>query len=138
MRRDEWSFMWPASLLATLCEANLAHHGARLLYYESELEKAKTYLEEHGLKIEVVQHSGGSDVRVDADSIAKEAFTFADGKVRKHKGETEIYGRWLDLFRANPGKAFELDMSDFKFFVGKAGQALAEEYANTPLTSTAL
>lgn len=129
MHRNEWKFDYTAARLAEAAQAKIAHHQARLAFWQGKREETLATIRSEGLEIDekiVLGYQSpkardwdrGNRVTV-RDDLRHQLDEVLD-KLKAHTEKLTQYAGWQELLRANPEARLGVDLDDWLFFFGSA------------------
>jgi hypothetical protein len=116
MRRDEWTFQFPASSILESTRRKAAHHRSRQKWWQGELDKTTGEIKTHG--IEIAEFEGTHARRLDwkVDDTLDRRYRECAAKVERHRTAADDYETWIRTLELNADAVLVLDRDDIGYF----------------------
>jgi hypothetical protein len=138
MNRDKWNFSYRVDAILDGAVRKLAHHKARLRWWENQKDEIMARIKSEGIEIDESLAAGGAramlsnsygrnptvQIRNDFVNDLGECV----GKIREHRNRTDDYSAWVQVLEAQkPDMMHEMTHDDWLFFFGVPTPVQLEE-----------
>lgn len=114
--RNDWTFNYPASEVATGAREKYAHHRERIAWWLDQQEAAERELRSKGVEFRDRDVTGGKRVEAVIDPELSRRLEECRQKVAHHERLADEYGAYLAVCEANFAVMLELSVSDVRWF----------------------
>jgi hypothetical protein len=116
MKRDEWTFQFPANKILEATHAKAAHHRSRERWWQSELEKTTVEIKAHGIEIAEFEVSHARRLDWKVDEVLDRRYRECAAKVSQHRVAAADYETWIRTLELNGDAVLGLDRDDIAYF----------------------
>lgn len=128
MKRDEWQFVYTATVLSVAAQKKIDHHNERLAFWKQTKTEVMATIRSEGLEIDEKIALGyrspksrdwdnGAEIMVRND--LRKDLTECMEKLGAHTERLNQYEGWQQVLAANPEDRLQLDIQDWLFFFGR-------------------